>query len=255
MSGSLHILLAEDNAINQRLAVYLLEKRGHEVVVANNGKEVLTTLAHQPFDLVLMDVQMPEMDGLETTARIRTREQERGGHVPIIAMTAHAMEGDRERCLKAGMDGYLTKPVRPRELFETIARLIPHRADIGAEESLETSTNDVFDRTSLLARIEGDKTLLQELIGLFLEDAPQRLDHLRDALVDNDAQQLERIAHTLKGAAGNVCAHRTFEAAKRLERLAKMGDVLKTTDAFTDLEMEMTRLQAVLNAFIETHVP
>jgi signal transduction histidine kinase/DNA-binding response OmpR family regulator len=254
-SGSLHILLAEDNAINQRLAVYLLEKRGHEVVVANNGKEVLATLAHQPFDLLLMDVQMPEMDGLETTASIRAREREQGGHVPIVAMTAHAMESDRERCLQAGMDGYLTKPVRPRELFETIARLIPHRADIGAERPQETAANDVFDRASLLARIDGDETLLQELIGLFLEDAPQRLDHLRDALVDDDPQQLERIAHTLKGAAGNVCAHRTFEAAKRLERLAKMGDVLKTTDAFTDLEMEITRLQTMLSAYIETHVP
>jgi two-component system sensor histidine kinase/response regulator len=254
-SGSLHILLAEDNAINQRLAVYLLEKHGHEVVVANNGKEVLTALAHQPFDLVLMDVQMPEMDGLETTASIRAREQEQGGYVPIVAMTAHAMESDRERCLTAGMDGYLTKPVRPRELFETIARLIPHRADIGEERPQATAASDVFDRASLLTRIDGDETLLQELIGLFLEDAPQRLDQLRDALVDNDPQQLERIAHTLKGATGNVCAHRAFEAAKRLERLAKMGDVLKTTDAFTDLEMEITRLQTVLSSFIETHIP
>jgi PAS domain S-box-containing protein len=255
VSGNLHILLAEDNAINQRLAVYLLEKHGHEVVVANNGKEVLAALARQPFDLVLMDVQMPEMDGLETTATIRAREQEQGGHVPIVAMTAHAMESDRERCLKAGMDGYLTKPVRPRELFETIARLMPHREDMGPGGPQETAANDVFDRASLLARIDGDETLLQELIGLFLEDAPQRLDHLRNALVNNDPQQLERIAHTLKGAAGNVCAHRTFEAAKRLERLAKMGEVLKTTDAFTDLEMEITRLQTVLSAFIETHIP
>jgi CheY-like chemotaxis protein len=122
----LRVLLAEDNPVNQRLAVRLLEKRGHRVVVAGDGREALDAMsATEPFDLVLMDVQMPEIDGLEATAQIREREHGTGRHVPIIAMTAHAMKGDRERCLQAGMDGYLAKPIQPQELFETIARLLP----------------------------------------------------------------------------------------------------------------------------------
>jgi CheY-like chemotaxis protein len=120
------VLLAEDNPVNQRLAVRLLEKRGHAVVVAGDGREALAALAsREPFDLVLMDVQMPDMDGLEATARIREGEQGGSRHVPIIAMTAHAMKGDCERCLQAGMDAYLAKPIQPQELFETIGRLLP----------------------------------------------------------------------------------------------------------------------------------
>jgi CheY-like chemotaxis protein len=120
----LRILLAEDNAINQKLAVRLLEKQGHEVVVAQNGREAVEIWQREEVDLILMDVQMPEMDGLEATRWIRERERETGKHTPIIAMTAHAMKGDRERCLEAGMDGYLSKPIRPRELEETIQAMV-----------------------------------------------------------------------------------------------------------------------------------
>jgi CheY-like chemotaxis protein len=120
----LRILLAEDNVVNQRLVVGLLEKRGHTVVVASTGREVLTILAQQPVDLVLMDVQMPEMDGLEATAAIRTQERQRGGHLPIIALTAHAMKGDQERCLAGGMDEYVSKPIQAQELFAAMARVL-----------------------------------------------------------------------------------------------------------------------------------
>ncbi len=120
----LRVLLAEDNVINQKLGVRLLEKRGHCVVVANNGREALATLAREPFDLVLMDVQMPVMDGFETTAAIRQQENSTGRHLPILAMTAHAMKGDRDRCLIAGMDGYIAKPIQPRELYDTIERIM-----------------------------------------------------------------------------------------------------------------------------------
>jgi CheY-like chemotaxis protein len=120
---SLHVLLAEDNVINQRLFVRLLEKQGHTTTVANNGREALAALEQEDFDIVLMDVQMPEMDGFEATARIRQQEQQTGAHIPIIAMTAHAMEGDRERCLEAGMDGYVSKPIQRDKLFKTMADL------------------------------------------------------------------------------------------------------------------------------------
>jgi signal transduction histidine kinase/CheY-like chemotaxis protein/HPt (histidine-containing phosphotransfer) domain-containing protein len=252
--GSLRILLAEDNPINQRFAVCLLERYGHEVVVTSNGKEALTVLAQQPFDLVLLDVQMPEMDGLETSVAIRAREQEQGGHVPIIAMTAHAMADDRERCLQAGMDAYLTKPVRPQELFETIANLIPEGAALAGECHGAPLVSDIFDQAALLARLEGDETLLRELVELFLEDTPQRLDRIHDAFVNNDLKMLERATHTLKGSVGNLCAYRAYETAKRLERLAQIGDGLRITDALTDLEMEMARLQPVLSACVHTPV-
>jgi signal transduction histidine kinase/CheY-like chemotaxis protein/HPt (histidine-containing phosphotransfer) domain-containing protein len=254
MYGSLRILLAEDNPINQRFAVYLLERRGHEVVVANNGREALTALAQHPFDLVLLDVQMPEMDGLETSVAIRAREQEQGGHVPIIALTAHAMADDRERCLQAGMDAYLTKPVRPQELFEAIANLIPEGTTLAGEHQEVPVASEVFDQAALLARIEGDETLLRELVGLFLEDTPQRLDRIHEAFVNNDFKKLERAAHTLKGSVGNLCAYRAYEAAKRLERLAQIGDGLRIMDALADLEMEMAHLQPVLSTFMNTPV-
>jgi two-component system, sensor histidine kinase and response regulator len=119
----LRILLAEDNVVNQRLAARLLQKRGHTVTVVPNGKEALAALKWQSFDLVLMDVQMPQMDGFEATAEIRRREESMGAHTPIIAMTAHAMKGDRERCIAAGMDAYIPKPIQPRELFEALESL------------------------------------------------------------------------------------------------------------------------------------
>jgi CheY-like chemotaxis protein len=121
----LRVLLAEDNPVNQKLAVRLLEKQGHAVVVAGTGREALAALEGGSFDVVLMDVQMPEMDGLETTAAIRAREQQGAPHVPIIGLTAHAMKGDRERCIEAGMDDYVSKPIQPQDLYATIARLLP----------------------------------------------------------------------------------------------------------------------------------
>jgi CheY-like chemotaxis protein len=212
-------------------------------------------LAQQPFDLVLMDVQMPEMDGLEATAAIRAQEQRQGGHVPIVAMTAHAMEGDRERCLQVGMDGYLTKPVRPQELFETLASLRLQSVAVDKGRPEVPAASDVFDYVALLSRIEGDETLLHELVGLFLEDTPQRLDHLRAAFANHDLPALERAAHTLKGSVGNLCAPRAFEAAKRLERCVQMGDMRRVSDALTDFDLEMAHLQTVLSARLETHVP
>jgi CheY-like chemotaxis protein len=124
-SRSLRVLLAEDNVVNQKLGVRLLEKRGHLVVVVGSGREALAALRREHFDVVLMDVQMPEMDGLEATAAIRAEEEQTGKHLPILAMTAHAMKGDRELCLKAGMDGYVAKPIQPSELFDAIERVVP----------------------------------------------------------------------------------------------------------------------------------
>jgi PAS domain S-box-containing protein len=242
----LHILLAEDNVVNQKLAVRLLEKRGHTVVVTSNGREALAALAGQTFDLVLMDVQMPEMDGLEATAAIRAQEQSSGTHLPIIALTAHAMPGDRERCLAAGMDDYLSKPIRPQELFEIIDRYAPAGVEPAVDTVGEVQDHSPFDQAALLARIDGDVELMQELITLFLEDYPERLACLREALDRGDGETLAQVAHTLKGAAGNLCASGVFEAAQRLETAARNGDLQQAGTVYRTLEQEMARLQTAL---------
>jgi PAS domain S-box-containing protein len=245
----LHILLAEDNVINQRLARSLLEQRGHRVVVANNGKEALAALAEQAFDLVLMDVQMPEQDGLETTAAIRRGEQASGTHLPIIAVTAHTMPGDRERCLAAGMDGYVSKPLQPQDLFETIAAVLA-RAEPQEPAGVATSQPEtLFDAAAFAARVDGDHALIRELVELFLMDCPQRLTCLQQAMQDADWQAVERAAHSLKGAVSNFCAPRALDAALRLESLARTGDASCIAAAYSVLEQELTHLQEALAHF------
>jgi len=203
------ILLAEDNIVNQRVAVGLLTRRGHSVTVANNGREALEMVARERFDLVLMDVQMPEIGGLEATAVIRAREATEGGHTRIIAMTAHAMTGDRDRCIAAGMDGYLSKPVNPKLLFDVVEE--------GSGGNKARSV--VFDRTTLVERLDGDKALLADVVRLFLEECPVRLAAIRSAIDQRDPERGRCAAHALKGAAATVGATAVFEAAQTLERL------------------------------------
>ncbi len=170
---TLHILLSEDNPVNQKLAIRLLEKAGHHVTLATTGREALARweeVGTPGFDLVLMDIQMPEMDGMEATAAIREREKGSGSHIPILAMTAHAMRGDKERCLEGGMDGYVSKPILPADLFAEIERCLgtPER-DRPLPENSEGS-GEQFDRASLLQRVEGDQELLAEMIHLFQQE-------------------------------------------------------------------------------------
>jgi two-component system sensor histidine kinase/response regulator len=241
---ALRLLLAEDNLVNQKLAVRLLEKQGHSIVVANNGREAVEFVERQPFDLVLMDVQMPEMDGFEATTVIRERERGTGRHVPILAMTAYAMKGDRERCLQAGMDGYISKPIQPRELREAIDRLVPPQ---GTEAKGEMPAQDgVVDRQEILERVGGDLKLLRELIEVFFTDCPRLWQNVRDALTQGDAPKLKRAAHTLKGSVGNFGAHAAREAAENLELLAGRGDLTHAIEAAQKLERELERLKPVL---------
>ena len=246
---SLRILLAEDNIINQKLMVRLLEKRGHKVIMATNGKEVLAAMAEaSPVDLILMDVQMPELDGLETTTAIRALEAGQKTHVPIIALTAHALPSDRERCLEVGMDGYITKPVRPEELFAAIAQYVPALEQVDTAAVAGAITSDAFDHTALLARLEGDENLCAELIGLFLEDLSQRLTTLRNAIVNQEWETAAHITHTLKGAAGNLCAHKMLEALRQLEPPLHTCEAGSALDALIQLEEESKCLQTVLTA-------
>ena len=238
----LKILLAEDNAVNQKLVVRLLEKRGHHVTIAGNGREALAALERDRYDLVLMDVQMPELSGFEATAEIRRRERGTGRHVPIVAMTAHAMKGDRERCLEAGMDGYVAKPVQARELFEAVEKAFPaERAATAA-----ASAPNGLDLAAALEKLAGDRELLRELVGLFLDEWPRWRDELERALADRDGEQLKRLGHTVKGAMGQFGVNAAFEAALRVETLG--CDLSGAREACSLLEAEIERLTPWLAA-------
>jgi CheY-like chemotaxis protein len=239
----LHVLLAEDSPVNQKLAVCLLEKEGHTVVVAGNGREALAALERQAFDLVLMDVQMPEMDGLEATATIRRNEQGTGRHVPILALTAHAMKSDRERCLKAGMDAYLSKPIRLQELFDAVGRLVPRES-----RAVEGPAEEVLDRTHALAAAGGDASLLRELVQLFGTERPRWLTDIRAAVSRRDAEPLRRSIHILRGSLETFGARSASAAARRLEEMAGTGDLTGADTAYAELVEELERLQPALQA-------
>jgi two-component system sensor histidine kinase/response regulator len=237
------VLLAEDNPVNQRVAVRLLTKRGHDVTVVGNGREAVEAVARSTFDLVLMDVQMPEMGGFEATTAIRERERRDGGHIRIIAMTAHALKGDRERCLAAGMDDYLAKPIDRIELFEAVEQSTTERPPIGADHSPPG-----FDYSDALQRLGGDDHLLDEVIRLFLDDCPRMRNAVEAAVVSGDAEKLRATAHELKGAAANVGAGGVVDAARALEILGRHQALDSVPMAWQHLENELTRLVTALRA-------
>ena len=258
-----HILLVEDGAVNQKVALMMLEARGHTVVVANNGKEAVETFERERFDLILMDVQLPEMDGHEATRVIRAKEQKTGGHIPILAMTAHAMKGDRERCIEAGMDEYLSKPIRTDALYEAIEGVAPL---VGSDQqTTETSTNvaasptgavseseeeavvdHVLDWENALRQIGGSEKNLRGLAALFMEECPKLMHAIRASISREDMVELRRTAHTLKGSAAIFAAHTTVEAAYRLETMARNRDLTDVETAMQALEHELDRLLPAL---------
>jgi signal transduction histidine kinase/CheY-like chemotaxis protein/HPt (histidine-containing phosphotransfer) domain-containing protein len=245
-SCPLRVLLAEDNMVNQRVAVGLLTKRGHKVTVANNGREAVEALARATFDVVLMDVQMPEMSGLEATAAIRASETGTGRHIRIVAMTAHAMAGDRERCLAAGMDGYLAKPIEPGMLFAAI-----EQAPSKPPTQAPAPEPAILDRTKLLERLGGDEDLMADVVKMFLVDCPVRLKAIKAAADAEDAALLQREAHALKGAAANLSASKLFEIARVLEQLGAENRIeaakAATRQLTTEATLVMDALQGDLN--------
>ncbi|HEX5804245.1 MAG TPA: ATP-binding protein [Azospira sp.] len=227
----LRLLLAEDNLINQRLAVTLLERRGHQVRVCGNGEEVLQALAEESFDLVLMDIQMPVMGGFEATQRIREREREAddGRHQLIVAMTANAMSGDRERCLELGLDGYVSKPIRQLEMFAEIARVLPHKvvdtALLPEQLPLLDAVDGVpavsgFDRAEVVARLGGDEELYRTVAAMFVQDAPGYAAALQDAAAAGDPVRLQREAHTIKGLLSTFSCNAAGALAFEIEKSA-----------------------------------
>jgi two-component system, sensor histidine kinase and response regulator len=254
----LDVLVAEDNEVNRKVITRLLEKQGHSAMAVSDGREALHALETRWFDLVLMDLQMPELDGFGATAAIRALEQERGGHVPILALTAHAMKGDRERCLEAGMDGYLAKPVLPRQLAMAVDEVVgaARRASdpnfpavahpASAPGSARTSTPQV-DKESLLARLEGDEELLVTAIDLFFDSHMRMLAEIRAAAQKSDARLLERAAHAFKSAVGNFDAGPAFQSALQLEMLGRAGNLSSVHSAVLELECHVRQLEAELS--------
>lgn len=256
---SLHVLLAEDSPVNQRVATALLEKWGHRVTIASNGRQAIAAAAAGHFDLILMDVQMPEMDGLEATASIRQRELIDGGHMPIVALTAHAMKGDRDRCLAAGMDAYVTKPIRSKELQRVIDEVTSHSAD--AKSSLpittkstaedETNSHCCHNWDQALAALQGDRKLLGELIEIFREECPKLRDEIVAALTARDTKRLQRAAHTLKGSLGHLAAAEAHHLAEQIEIHAKQGDLPTAEALWPKLQIELDRFEPTLAEFAQ----
>jgi PAS domain S-box-containing protein len=264
----LRILLAEDNPINRQLAIALLEEAGHSVTAVSDGAQALAALDRVSFELILMDVQMPELGGLATTAVIRAREQASGAHTPIIAMTARAMHGDRERCLAAGMDGYISKPLDIDIFVQTVATLaptavasptailpappakagemLPRRGARDWRGGEHQQPPQVLDQTRLHAQTLGKPDLLARVIGLFLSDYPSQLCEIRAAATDGDVWRLEAAAHTLRGALCSLGADAAQAATLTIESLARQGDLAGVTGACAELERELNRLRIAL---------
>ena len=345
----LRILLVEDDGVNRTVVTRLAEKRGHDVVAAHNGKEALAAVQDSPegeFDLILMDVQMPDMDGFETTAAIRAHERLTGARAPIIAFTAYAMKDDRERCLAAGMDGYLSKPVEIRKLRELLreyeeqpagagpvlpstevfnppqrvgcppaaaglalplqfphppspawakgeeqevefisglaspltqpasadetARAVHPSRFLGSDGAYQSAEIELshgreggnlhgdeepLDRCALLDRLGGDVQLLSELIEIHLSQSSSLLTAAQRALQEKDGKELARVAHTIKGSAGNFLAQRAVEVARRLEAFAEQGDFSRADETMSDLQREMERLERALHVLQGVKVP
>jgi signal transduction histidine kinase/CheY-like chemotaxis protein/HPt (histidine-containing phosphotransfer) domain-containing protein len=237
----LHVLLAEDNSINQQLVARMLANRGHTVEVVSTGAEALAALEQQAFDVVLMDVQMPVMDGFEATAAIRARERATTRHMPIIAMTARAMRGDQEKCLNAGMDAYLSKPMTAVALYATIDQLLQNESE-NRLPTIEAVVESPVDLSSALETVEGDETLLAELVRVFALDYPKRLAEVREAIAMSDDKRLERTAHGLRGEVGLFGAEIASNLAATLETMGREGHLENARDVLQELERELARV-------------
>jgi CheY-like chemotaxis protein/HPt (histidine-containing phosphotransfer) domain-containing protein len=249
----LHILVAEDNAVNRQLVLTLLGKRGHVVHGVEDGQEAVEQAAAVQFDAIVMDLQMPRMSGLEATAAIRAHERVTGRHVPIVALTAHAMRGDRERCLAAGMDGYLTKPIDVDDLVATVeqygAASPPSAGRATARRPVGPPRLAVVDFNEQAALSHtGDRDVLAQMVAIFRKDGPLLVRRIMRAVARRDGEALRQHAHTLKGTAATLGGETVRETAAALEAAGRAGRLTGTSRHVTKLAGQMKRLLAAFAA-------
>ncbi len=248
---SLRVLVAEDNVVNRKLVMTLLQKRGHTVHAVENGREAVAALkgaGRDVFDLVLMDVQMPEMGGFEATKVIRDGETAGVSRVPIVALTAHAMQGDRERCLEAGMDDYLAKPIDVNELIVTVERIAGQTSRPRSRQAHTAGSQAIFDENAALAHTGGDRTLLKEIISLFRADYPGALRRIKRAITQHDGETLRLTAHALKGSIATVGSPAGQRTAFELEQMGRANEFAHAEHAYTTLRQQITELERAFAA-------
>ena len=248
---SLRVLLVEDGLVNQRVAVGFLERAGHQVTVAENGEAAIRCWENQPYDVILMDVQMPIMDGLEATTAIRKRESAAGTRTPIIAMTAAAMKGDKERCLAVGMDDYVSKPIAPDSLFATLAKYVDGLIAAEPVPALERENDqrEIVDFDLALTQVPGGVAVLQDLARIFLSECPKLLKDLRQGLADENVESAQRAVHTLKGAARILAANRLAQVSSEFETLAKDKQLETVRVRLEELESAVEQACRIINAW------
>jgi CheY-like chemotaxis protein/HPt (histidine-containing phosphotransfer) domain-containing protein len=256
---NIHLLVVEDNPVNQKMALTMLRKAGYFVDAVENGQLAVETLEKQGYDLVLMDIQMPVMDGYQATAAIREMEGDKK-HTTIIAMTAHAMEGDREKCINAGMDDYLSKPINPQELFKTITKWVrPKLEDEFSEEPPlpeEARTAQVIksqqgapliDMEAAMARFGNDRDFFREMAEEFLNYVPEQIKVLEEAVQSDDTDSVQKTAHSIKGAAGNLSAQKIFSLALIIENKGRSKDIADVSPLIEDMKTEISAVQKFLD--------
>ena len=244
-SRSARVLLVDDDILNRKFALSLLEKLDYRVDTVANGEEAVKKLESAPYDIVLMDVQMPGMDGYETTRVIRDAKSKVRNHdIPIIALTAHAMQGDRQRCLDEGMDDYVSKPIDPRSLVEAIERRLAKSSPDEPKTTARTAMpeNEDLGRGDLPKRFDGDEELFGRLLNLFLQKVPLQIDALKQALESNDAGRVNELGHTIKGGAALIDAHTLKECAFEIEKAGKSGSLVGACGLVNKLEIEYQKL-------------
>ncbi|HWZ80709.1 MAG TPA: response regulator [Candidatus Sulfotelmatobacter sp.] len=249
----LRILVVEDNLVNQKLVIRMLEKMGHLCALAQNGRAALKRLEAETFDLALMDVQMPEMDGLTATRKIRENETQTTSHLPIIAMTAHAIKGDRERCLEAGMDTYISKPVTSQGIAAAIAEVVPAKGMGSAPTRtpvIEVSSS-TWNPSAVLERIDGDESLLRELLTIFLEESPKHLTGLQRAIETGNSDEIERTAHSMKGELGYLGLANAAQTAQDLERLGHERNLQPVAGLLASLKAEVSAVLKVMRGVLD----
>lgn len=261
--AQLRVLVAEDNAINATLIRRLLERQGHDVTVVTDGRQALDHIADGRFDVAILDMQMPEVGGLEVAWLVREEEKKQskdGAYLPLIAVTAHALKGTREACLKAGFDAYMSKPIRPDELHEVIDAIVPTTFATAPDRERPrrrsymgdaVTVDDRFDRDKLLTYTGHDVELARELVGMFLDEYPGWLRAMHEGIAESDPREVQRVAHMLKGAVSNYGAETATDLALIIERMGREGDLTHASVALRELSQSMDRLRPSLEEFIE----